>query len=331
MADKEGALKEKEQGNAAYKAKNFAKAITHYEKAIELDPAEITFRSNLAAVYFEKKDYEECVKVCEKAIEIGRESRADFKLIAKAYNRAGNAHKKLGNLQAAKTAYEKALTEHRTPDYRLNLSEIEAAIKKQDLEAYINPELADQEKLKGNECFKSGDWANAVKHYTEALKRNPNDAKIFSNRAACYTKLNAFDLTIKDCDASIALDPGFVKAYLRKANVLKAMGQSQKAMEVYTKALELDPNSDEAKNGYKDCAVKQYSQKDRSSQDPEEVRSRAMNDPEVQQIMGDPAMRMILEQMQSDPQAVQEHLKNPAIMTKIMKLKDAGLISMSYK
>ena len=36
-----------------------------------------------------------------------------------------------------------------------------------------------------------------------------------------------------------------------------------------------------------------------------QVRQRAMNDPEVQQIMSDPAMRMILEQMQSDPQAVQ--------------------------
>jgi len=328
MADKEGALKEKEQGNAAYKAKNFTKAIAHYEKAIELDPTEITFRSNLAAVYFEKKDYEECVKICDKAVEVGRENRADFKLIAKAYNRAGNAHRKLGNLQAAKSSFEKALTEHRTPDYRLNLSEVEAAIKKQEEEAYINPELAEAEKLKGNECFKKGDWANAVKFYTEALKRNPKDAKIFSNRAACYTKLNAFDLTIKDCDESIALDPTFVKAYLRKANVLKAMGQIQKAMDVYNKAMELDPNSDEAKNGYKDCAVRQYSQK---GNDPEEVRNRAMNDPEVQQIMSDPAMRMILEQMQSDPQAAQEHLKNPHIMQKIMKLKDAGLISMSYK
>jgi len=326
---KEEALKEKEQGNSAYKSKNFSKAIEHYKKAIELDPTEITFYSNLAAVHFEKKDYEECVKVCEKAIEVGRENRADFKLIAKAWNRAGNGYKKLENMKAAKTAFEKALTEHRTPEYKTNLSEVEAAIKKQEEEAYMDPTLADAEKLKGNEFFKKGDWAAAVKHYTEALKRNPKDAKIYSNRAACYTKLNAFDLVIKDCDASIGLDPGFVKAYLRKANVLKAMGQTQKAMDVYSKAMELDPNSDEAKNGYKDCAVRQYSGS--RSSDPEEVRKRAMNDPEVQQIMSDPAMRMILEQMQSDPQAVQEHLQNPHIMQKIMKLKDAGLISMSYR
>ena len=55
-------------------------------QAIELDPSEITFYSNLAAVHFEKKEYEECVKVCEKAVDVGRENRADFKLIAKKVN-----------------------------------------------------------------------------------------------------------------------------------------------------------------------------------------------------------------------------------------------------
>lgn len=324
------AMKEKELGNAAYKSKNFAKAIGHYEAAIGLDPKEITFRSNLAAVHFETKNFDECVKVCEKAVEVGRENRADFKLIAKAWARLGNAQRKLGKLAEAKVAFEKAMTEHRTPDYRQSLSEVESELKKAEELAYINPEIADQEKLKGNDCFKKGEWANAVKFYSEAIKRNPKDAKIYSNRAACYTKLNAFDLTIKDCDTSISMDPTFVKAYLRKANVLKAMGQAKNAMEVYSKAMELDPNSDEAKNGYRDCAIKMQSGGG-GGKDPEEVRRNAMNNPEVQQIMGDPAMRMILEQMQTDPQAVQEHLKNPAIMEKIMKLKDAGLISMSYR
>jgi stress-induced-phosphoprotein 1 len=85
----------------------------------------------------------------------------------------GNAHRKLGALEQAKFAFEKALTEHRTPDYRLSLSEVEAEMKKAKEAAYINPELSEQEKLKGNECFKKGQWADAVKFYSEAIQRNP--------------------------------------------------------------------------------------------------------------------------------------------------------------
>lgn len=37
----------------------------------------------LVAVYFEMQNYEECIKVCEEAIEVGRENKADFKLVGK--------------------------------------------------------------------------------------------------------------------------------------------------------------------------------------------------------------------------------------------------------
>jgi len=64
-----------------------------------------------------------------------------------------------------------------------------------------------------------------------------------------------------------------------------------------------------------------------ASSNPEEVRKNAMTDPEIQQILRDPAMRTILEQMQSDPKALMDHLKNPEVAAKINKLLESGLIS----
>ncbi|KAL3226912.1 hypothetical protein MRX96_024425 [Rhipicephalus microplus] len=302
------ALVAKEAGNAEYRKRNFDAALQHYEKAIELDPTDMSFRTNKAAVYFEQKDYQKCIAECNQAIEVGRENRADFKLIAKAYARMAGAYVKLEDYPNARTYYQKSLTEHRIPD--TNKREKRISIQ----------EISLEEKNQGNACFQKGDYPTAVRHYTEAIKRNPDDARLYSNRAACYQKLAEFQLALKDCEECIRLDPEFLKGHVRKGMALMAMKEHSKALNAFQKALEIDPNNQDALDGYKRCLMA-------SDADPEEVRKRAMADPEVQKILGDPAMRIILEQMQSDPRALQEHLKNPDIAAKIQKLLESGLIA----
>lgn len=151
--NKKLARAEKEKGNEAYKKKEFTTAIEHYNKAIEHDPTDITFYNNLAAVYFEQKNYEKCIELCEKGVEIGRENRADFKLIAKSLMRIGNAYKKMKKYQQAKVYYEKSMSEHRTPEIKTLLSEVEKVIKEEEKKAYIDPVKAEEEKEIGKIFF----------------------------------------------------------------------------------------------------------------------------------------------------------------------------------
>lgn len=76
-------MQEKEAGNAAYKQKDFEKAIAHYDRALELYDGDISFITNRAAVRFEQQDYDAAIADCELAVERGRAVHADFKMIAK--------------------------------------------------------------------------------------------------------------------------------------------------------------------------------------------------------------------------------------------------------
>jgi len=299
-----------------------------------LDDEDISYLTNRAAVYLEMGKYEECIKDCDKAVERGRELRSDFKMIARALTRKGNALVKLAkcskDYEPAIETYQKALTEHRNPDTLKKLNEAEKAKKELEQQEYFDPKLADEEREKGNEFFKQQKYPEAVKHYTESIRRNPKDPRAYSNRAACYTKLGAMPEGLKDAEKCIELDPTFVKGYTRKGAVQYFMKEYEKSLETYREGLKYDSNNQELLEGIRTC-IQQINKASRGDLSPEELKERqakAMQDPEIQNILQDPVMRQVLIDFQENPKAAQEHTKNPMVMNKIQKLVSAGIVQM---
>jgi stress-induced-phosphoprotein 1 len=203
-------------------------------------------------------------------------------LIAKALGRIGSAYARKNELKEAIKYYQKSLTEHRTADILNKLREVERQEAEAARLAYIDPEKAAQAREEGNTLFKAGDYAGAVKSYTEAIKRDPKDPRSYNNRANAYTKLAAFPEALKDADEAIKADTTFIKAYIRKGSVLFAMRDYTKAMEVMQLAADADTEHKHGKE-IQDLVIKcqqaLYSQRDGESE--EETLQRAMRDPEI--------------------------------------------------
>ncbi|KAI8223268.1 Heat shock protein sti1-like protein [Colletotrichum sp. SAR 10_86] len=326
---KEAADKEKALGTENYKKRNFDQAIEHYTKAWELHK-DITYLNNLGAAYFEKGDYEKAIEACTKAVEEGRAIYADFKMIAKSYARIGTAYEKQGNLDLAIENYKKSLTEHRTPDVNAKLRAAERTKTEQSRLAYIDPAKAEEAREEGNKKFKESDWPGAVAAYSEMIKRAPDDPRGYSNRAAAFVKLLEFPSAVEDCNTAIKKDATFIRAYIRKAQAFFGMREYSKCVDACTEAAKVDlehhkgANAREIEQQQQKAFNAMYSARENETED--QTRERLAKDPEIMSIMQDPIMQSILQQAQSDPAALTEHMKNPEIRSKIQKLVAAGVI-----
>lgn len=79
-----------------------------------MNPDEITFYTNKAAVYFEMKNYDECLKCCDQGIETTKGKPYDYVKLAKAMARKANALLSLGRHDESINTYEAALLEDKS-------------------------------------------------------------------------------------------------------------------------------------------------------------------------------------------------------------------------
>ena len=76
--------------------------------------------------------------------------------VCRALARTGNAYLQKDDLQNALNFLNKSISENRDPAVVKKVIEVQKTIKAREASAYINPELALEEKQKGNKFFTEG-------------------------------------------------------------------------------------------------------------------------------------------------------------------------------
>ncbi|PIN07608.1 Methylmalonate semialdehyde dehydrogenase [Handroanthus impetiginosus] len=126
-------------------------------------------------------------------------------------------------------------------------------------------------KDQGNEFFKAGNYLKAAALYTQAIKQDPSNPALYSNRAAAFLNLVKLNKALADAETTISLKPEWEKGYFRKGCVLEAMERYDEALAAFQVALKYNAQSSEVSKKIK--RLRQLARDKKRAQEVETMRS----------------------------------------------------------
>lgn len=188
---------------------NPEEAIAGFNKALELDPKNLTAYGNRGVAKANLGRSDEAIADYDRVLELDPN-------YAKAYMNRGVARARLGQHQEAIADLDKAID--------------------------LDPNAAASYCNRGAVKSKLGDQLEAIADLDKAIDLDPNCAEAYRNRGDAKTILRDHRGAIADYDKAIDLDPRDATAYSNRGAAKGALGQHREALVDCDAALELDPN-----------------------------------------------------------------------------------------
>ena len=112
---------------------------------------------------------------------------------------------------------------------------------------------AEEHVKRGSECFKQDDYDQAITHFREALRLDPNIkaaknglVNSYYNRGTTYFEKGDNNRAIADLSEAIKLDPDDIDFYRARGYMYKTIGNRDGVIKDFGKAIEID--KDDASN-----------------------------------------------------------------------------------
>ena len=226
----------------------FDDAITEYKMAIWLDSLNIPAYRHLCQAYEEQGDYDSAVEVYEKLIQI-------MPNMPDVHSNLANILYIKGDLQGAISHYQTAITLNPRRQwtsvinqtlgyvYQEAKKDLDAAISSYQSAYLLTPEDIDIYINLGSAFYDKEDVDNALTVYRNALDLDPKNAKIHCNLGFLYWGKGDIDDAIKEYELAIEYDNNYDIAYNNLGVIyLDDLGRVQKAIELFKKSIECNPN-----------------------------------------------------------------------------------------
>ncbi|KAM0914473.1 hypothetical protein ACQ4PT_011477 [Festuca glaucescens] len=108
-------------------------------------------------------------------------------------------------------------------------------------------------KSKAHQAFKNGNYLVAVRIYDEAMKLNPGDATLLSNRSLCWLRFGYGKEALEDAQACRRMRPGWAKACYREGSALMLLKDYEKACGAFLEGVKLEAGNTEIEEGLREA------------------------------------------------------------------------------
>jgi len=135
------------------------------------------------------------------------------------------------------------------------LREVEATFGENESEIEDRKTKSFALKSQGNQEYQAENFESAAKIYTEALNLCPlrlkeDRAVMYSNRGACFLRMDLDELATGDSSKALELKPDYLKPLFRRAQIYEKKEETwEKAFSDYQEVLKLDPRNLAALDG----------------------------------------------------------------------------------
>jgi len=231
-----------QEAETQFSAGQLNKAITAYQKAIELDSERVEYWIRLARIQVYADQSEEAVKTAERARLLAPENSATHAVLALAldwsgeYELASDAAVRAIQLDPnnalAHAYYSEILTDLQR--YAQAQDEAKEALR-------LDPNSMDAYRVYGYYLETTSNYEEAIAAYQSAIKINPYLSFLYMQTGVNYRAIFDYDTAIQYFQRASAINPDDIGPYLSISRTYFQTGEYGRASQYLESALEIDP------------------------------------------------------------------------------------------